>query len=464
MRRGLLPALLTGQLMVSMDGSIVTVAMPRIQADLGTSGAVLQLVTGGYTLAVAVLVVTGARLGDLYGHRRLFLIGLGAFAIASLGCGLASDGLVLVLARVAQGIAAALLLPQVLSLIQLHAGGRARARALGAYSMVLALGVAVGQILGGLITGAAGWRPIFLINVPVAAAVLLVGRRALPADVSSDGRRMDLGGVAILSAAMSGLVLPLVFGREEGWPVWSWCCLALGCAGLVVFGAYERRAAHPLLDLGVVRLRGVRPGLLACCCVMGGYTALFFCLALHLQAGLGLSPPRAGLAFLPYPVGFAAASLSWPRLPARRVLPVAGPLCLAAAAPVIALVARHGWPLGVVTPLLVLAGAGHAAGFGPLVERLAAMAGPARASAISALTNTGTLLTSVVAIATLGGVYLAAPRSADGLVRVTALLGILLPIGAACAWRTARVATGSAEPARPVPAEAVTAGDGPARG
>ncbi|GLY89538.1 MFS transporter [Actinoallomurus iriomotensis] len=446
MRRGSLVVLLTGQVMVSMDGSIVTVALPHIRTGLHASDALLQLVTGGYILAMASLVVTGARLGDLYGHRRLFRCGLAGFTAASLACGLAPDGPALVAARFAQGGSAALVLPQVLSLIQLGFSGPARARALGLYSMVLALGVAIGQIAGGLIVSAAGWRPVFLLNVPVGAVLIAVGSRSLPGGRERARSRLDVPGVLVLSTAMTAVVVPLVFGQEEGRPPWTWVCLAAGCAGLAVFAWYERRAASPLLDLGVLRAPGVAPGLFAACAVMGAYTGLIFSLALHLQSGLGLSPLDAGLAFLPYTAGFAAAGLSWPRLPVRGPLPVAGPLVFAAAAPLIALTVRHGWsPL--VIPLLVVAGAGHAAGFSPLVERLAATAGPARASAVSALTNTGTLLANTLAIATLGGVYLSARTSAQGLLQVTVLLAALLCLAAAGAWRT--VAATATRPPRP---------------
>lgn len=464
MRRGLLAVLLTGQTMLSMDGSIVNVALPHIRADLNASGAVLQLTSGAYILALAVLVVTGARLGDLFGHRRVFLLGLSGFAVASLACGLAPGGTALVLFRGAQGAAAALALPQVMSLIQLNFSGPARARALGFYSMVLALGVAIGQVAGGVIVSGVGWRPVFLINVPVGAVVIVLGRRILPVDASSGGRRIDVGGVAILSAAMTALVLPLVFGRERHWPAWTWVTLAAACAALVAFASYERRAASPLLDLGVLRVRGVLSGLLACCAVMGAYTALIFSLSLHLQLGLGFSPLRAGLAFLPYTIGFATAGLGWPRVPARRALPVAGPLCFAAAVPMVALAARHGWPVALASPLLFVAGAGHAAGFSPLVEEISAAVGPRRASAVSAVMNTGVLLSGVIAIATLGGVFLSAPRPADGLTRVSMLLTGVLVVSAGGAWLSARRLPAAPAGERPGTApprrETVAAGDG----
>jgi hypothetical protein len=160
--------------------------------------------------------------------------------------------------------------------------------------------------------------------VPVGAVLIAVGGRILPSDASSRARRLDVPGVMILSAAMTAVVLPLVFGVKDGWPAWAWVSLVAGCAGLGGFVAYERHARSPLLDLGVLRTPGVGPGLLACYAVMGAYTGLVFSLVLHLQTALGLSPLRAGLAFLPYTLGFGTAGLSWPRLAARRMLPVAG--------------------------------------------------------------------------------------------------------------------------------------------
>ncbi|MFI0482017.1 MFS transporter [Actinomadura sp. 9N215] len=427
-KRWLLVVLLTGQTMVSMDGSIVAVALPNIAAGLHSSGALLQLVTGGYIFALAVLVVTGARLGDKYGHRTMFFFGLLGFTVASLACGLAPTGAVLVAARVCQGASAALLLPQVLSLIQLSFDGIARARALGLYSMILALGVALGQVAGGVIVSLGGtWRPIFLVNVPIGAVLLLVGPRLMP-PAHSKPTRLDLPGVALLSCGMAALVMPLVLGREQGWPFWTWPSLAVGCILLVVFGAHERRTPSPLLDLSVLRKPAVRPGLFASCAVMGAYTGFLFTLALYLQNVLDFSPLRAGLTFVPYTVGFAAAGLGWTRLPARTHLPTLGLLIFAVAASVLTLLSTDAWPTFLSIPLLFTAGVGHALGFSPLIARVTNAAGPAQASSVSALANTGALLSNVLSIVVFGGVYLSDPGT---LTQVTALLAALLIFAAA---------------------------------
>lgn len=217
---GLLAILLAGPFMAQADATIANVATPSIHADLGASGAALELVIGGYLIAFAVLLITGARLGQTHGYRRIFLLGVGVFSLASLLCGLAPSPIVLVLARVVQGAGAALMFPQTLTGIQLNFSGRRRARAIGLYAVALSCGAVVGQILGGALISAdvAGtqWRAIFLINIPVGATVIVAALRHLPADDQRTMRRIDLPGVATLSATILLLVLPLVLGQGAG--------------------------------------------------------------------------------------------------------------------------------------------------------------------------------------------------------------------------------------------------------
>ncbi|MEW9550489.1 MFS transporter [Nonomuraea sp. NPDC050783] len=439
----MLAVLLTGQVMASMDGSIVSVAAETIRAELHATGAAVQLVVSGYLLTTGVLLVTCARIGDRVGHRRAFLLGLGWFTGASLLCGLAPGPAALVAARVAQAMGAALLTPQIFSLIQLQWDGAARRRAIGVYSMVLALGVALGQVVGGLVAGAdlfgLSWRPVFLINVPVGVAVLLAGPRVLPRSRPDGRARLDPAGVAVLTAAMTALTVPLIFGREQGWPAWTWISLAGGAALLAGFVRYESAARHPLLDLAALRPAGVKPGLAACWIVMGCYTVFLLTLTLHLQSALGFPPLAAGLAFVPYALGFGTLSLTWSRYPARlrAALPVAGPIAFAAGAALLVLLFRAEWrPAGAV-PLLLLAGAGHAAGYSPLIARITTLVEPRLASAVSALNATGPVLAGVSTVAGLGSVYFAAPSSADGLLRVSAAVAVLLAAGALCAARVA---------------------------
>jgi MFS family permease len=224
-KRWLLGVLLVGPFMAQVDATIANVATPSIHTDLGASGAALELVIGGYLIAFAVLLITGARLGQTHGYRRVFLLGVGVFSLASLLCGVAPSPVVLVLARVVQGIGAALMFPQTLTGIQLNFSGKERLRGIGLYAIALSTGAVAGQILGGALISAniAGshWRAIFLINLPIGAAVIAAARRYLPADSHRTARPVDLPGVATLSATMLLLVLPLALGRSEGWPIWT---------------------------------------------------------------------------------------------------------------------------------------------------------------------------------------------------------------------------------------------------
>ncbi|MFF0312875.1 MFS transporter [Streptosporangium sp. NPDC004379] len=442
-RNRMLAVLLTGQAMASMDGSIVSVGAETIRESLHAGGAEIQLVVSGYLLTTGVLLVTCARIGDVIGHRRAFLLGLGWFTGASLLCGLAPDAIVLVLARVVQAMGAALLTPQIFALVHMHWDGAARRKAIGVYSTVLALGVALGQVVGGLIAGAdlfgLSWRPIFLINVPIGLILLAAGPRILP-DHRADRRvRLDPAGVALLTVAMTALTVPLIFGRDHGWPAWTWISLTCGVTLLVAFVRHEARARNPLLDPAALRPGGTGPGLAACWIIMGCYTVFLFTLTLHLQTALGHSPLHAGLAFVPYTLGFGVLSLSWNRYPRwlQSALPVAGPVMFAAGAALLVLLHRDRWhPLGSM-PLLFLAGAGHAAGYSPLMAQITSLVEPRLASAISALNSTGPVLAGVTAVAGLGSVYFAAPSSAEGLLRVTAACVVLLAIGTACAVRVA---------------------------
>lgn len=261
-RSGLLLAtILVGQFMALLDVFIVNVAAPTIRTDLHASGAGLQLVIAGYTIAYAVLLITGARLGDLLGHRRLFMTGLAVFTVASLACGLAQNTGELIGFRFVQGAGSALMIPQVLSLLQLNFTGEARTKAMSVYSAVVASGAALGQSLGGVLVSAdlfgTGWRPVFLVNVPIGLALLVLAPKVLPADVRSAPERrrgLDLPGLIVLAAAVTLFTVPLVLGQEEGWPVWGWVCLGLSAAAFWVFtvieGRLARRGGAPLVSPG----------------------------------------------------------------------------------------------------------------------------------------------------------------------------------------------------------------------
>jgi MFS family permease len=446
----LLMTLLAGQAMASMDAEILVIAAPSLAADLHASGAQLQLIVAVYTLAFGAVVVTGARLGDVLGHRRVFLLGLTAFTLASLAGGLAPTVSVLTVAVGLQGVGAALMTPQVLSIIQLHVVGEGRARAIGAYSMVLAAGVATGLVVGGLLVSVdllvAAWRPALLVNAPLGAIVLISARRHLPDTVGRAPVRLDPAGAAALAAALVALIVPLTFGRDAGWPIWVWPFLAASAAALACFIGLERRIAaaggDPLVDLDVLRLPGVAAGIGAVALVMACYAGLLVSLTLHLQEGLRFSPLEAGLIFGAYASGFATASLTWPRTAAtvRDRLPLAAPPAMAGALLAMGLIARGGqWPVALMTPLLAFGGAAHACAFGPLAARLTMTVRPHQASDLSGLVLTASLVGQVLGVAVFVGIYLSA--AAEGSARAftlttVAVAGALLALlGCTCLAR-----------------------------
>ncbi|HEY3631445.1 MAG TPA: MFS transporter [Jatrophihabitantaceae bacterium] len=412
-----LAVLLIGQFMAILDVSIVNVAAPTLRSDLHASGAGLQMVIAGYGITYATLLITGARLGDRFGHGRAFRAGLAGFTLASLVCGLAPNTASLVTFRLVQGAAAALMMPQVMSLIQRTFAGAARARALSLYSAVIACGAVVGQVLGGVLVSAnlfgEGWRPVFLVNVPIGLALLVWGRRHLPADRGEPTRKLDPAGVVLLSAAVLLLVVPLVLGHEEHWPTWGWVSLG---ASVVLFGAFvlvERavaaRGGSPLVSGRVLRAPGLIAGGGALFIALINYAGYLFSTALHLQSGLGESPARAGLVFAPAAVGFAITGLTWRMLPARwhaRNMPL-GLVLAAVCYLLLAVILRGGGRGGVALEIdLLVLGLALGLAFSPMLTVALTHVPLADAADASGVLVTLFQLGQVVGVATLGTLYL----------------------------------------------------------
>ncbi len=451
----MLIVLITGQFMALLDVTIVNVAIPTIQARLSASGAAIQLVVAGYTITYAMLLITGARLGDLRGHRNVFLAGLATFTLASLACGLAPSTGMLVTARFVQGAGAALMVPQILSVIQRQFSGAARTRALGVYAATLASGAVVGQVVGGLLVSAnlfgATWRPVFLVNVPVGVAAALLVPRLVPADHVPGGRRLDLVGLATASTAVLLIVLPLVLGHQEGWPTWTWASLAAGVVLAVVFVTVERsiaaRGGDPLLNLGVLASPGLAAGLAALTAAMIGYGGFLFSFALHLQQGLGDSALRAGLTFAPGAAAFGAMGYWWRRLPSRihHALTPAGLAIGTLAYLGLALDLRTGGRGGIwLFLLLVVYGAAFGAAFSPLVTQALVRVPRSEAADASGLLTTTIQLSQVIGVAVFGSLFLtlaAHPRehaSATAFSTIDSWLAVLTVVGIGGALLLAR--------------------------
>jgi MFS family permease len=452
-----LAVLLTMLFMYQADATIVNVATPSIRAGLGASAAELELVIGGYLLASATLLITGARLGYLHGYRRVFLTGLGVFGAASLACGLAPDPVVLVAGRVMQGIGGALAFPQVLTGIQLHVEeGPPRTRALSLYSVALAGGAVIGQVAGGLLVSAdllgLGWRPVFLINVPITVAVVLAGLRVLPRDdTAGSARRLDLPGAMTLSAAVLLIVLPLTIGRQAGWPAWTWACMAASAPVFAAFVAIEgRRTAggrSPLVNLQVIRRRPIAWGLWPGALSIATYYALLFTLALYLQRGLGRSALFSGLTLVPWVAAFGVPGRVLGRLPARArpLLPSAGCLILAAAyAGLSVSMLTSERPEALLLALLAVGGLGLGTAFSSILVQLTTAATPRYAADISGVFTTSMQIAGSIGVAAFGSLYLTQVTAPGQVVAthafgiVTAAFAIVALIAAAGAYRVTR--------------------------
>ncbi|MFI8822553.1 MFS transporter [Streptomyces sp. NPDC053431] len=418
----LLAVVLAAQFMALLDVFIVNVAAPTIRTELAATGAGIQLVVAGYTIAYAVLLITGARLGDLLGHRRVHLTGLAVFTAASLACGLAASTGQLIGFRVAQGAGSALMIPQVLSLIQRNFTGEGRVRALSAYSAVLATGAAAGQVVGGVLVSAdlfgTGWRPVFLVNVPIGLVLLVLGAKVLPRDAATGAgraRSLDLPGLLLLAGSVSLLTVPLVLGQEEDWPLWTWLSLGGALLLLAAFGAYEarlaRRGGAPLIAPRVLRIRGIGPAVLRIAAVMAVNAGFLFTLTLHLQGALGQSALRAGLTFGPTAAAFGLVGLTWRRRPApwQRFLVPGGFLLTAASALGAGAALRDGGTGGwTLYPVLCGMGVGLALAFSPVLTGALATVRPEDAADASGLLATVTQLGQLIGVAAFGSLYLGA--------------------------------------------------------
>ncbi|MFH8573249.1 MFS transporter [Streptomyces sp. NPDC017993] len=414
--------LLGAELMNMLDQSVVLTALPAIQESTGAGPAAVQWLTTGYSLPVAVGLITGGRLGDLYGRRRILLIGTVGFTTASLLCGLAAGPGVLIAARVLQGVGVALMIPQILATLHVTFEGQDRSKAFGLYGAVLAFANVLGPVMGGLLTEAdlfgLSWRPIFLVNVPVGLAVLLLGRGFVPESTVRKADRLDLTGMLLSALAIVLIVSPLTEGHTHHWPLW---CFALLATGLIVLGVFLRHQQRkqvnaPLVPLSLFRGRQFSGGLSAQL-MHGLLCGLFFMTwTLYLQRGLGMSPFHAALAFVLLSLGELAGATIAAKSGGRfaRRMPQAGALIALASMAAYGLQAdrlQAGLTFVAMTAPVVLIGFGLGMVGGPLADMSLARVPHEDAGSASGLFNTaihlgialGTSLTALVFFAATGG-------------------------------------------------------------
>jgi EmrB/QacA subfamily drug resistance transporter len=306
-----LAALLLAEAMNLLDSTVMPIAGPAIRVDLEVSDTALQWLTAGYTLPFALLLITGGRLGDILGRRRVFVVGVLTFVLCSALCACAPTLAVLLTARVVQGASAALIIPQTFGLIRAMFTGTEVAKALGTIGPVMALSALCGPVAGGVLTDAnllgLGWRPVFLINVPLGLAVLAVAPLILE-DRSPARPRLDVSGTLLASSGIGLLVFPLVEGNDTGWPAWTWLCMAIGLATLAGFARHQRGRADPLVEPGLFRGKAFPASLASSLLFFTVMNGLLFVLVLFLQLTQGKTPSGAALTLLPWSAGLAIGS------------------------------------------------------------------------------------------------------------------------------------------------------------
>ncbi|BBF71973.1 MFS transporter [Sphingomonas bisphenolicum] len=315
-----------------VDMTIINVAVPTLQAQLGASDAEVQWMVAGYSTIFALLLITGGRLGDIYGYKRTFLIGVAGFTLTSLFCGMAQTPGQLVAARLLQGGAAAIMLPQVMSLTQIMYAPHERMAALGLFGILGGLAAVLGPVIGGLLISAnlfgLGWRPIFLVNLPIGILAIAYAIRVLPAGRSERRAKLDMIGTFLVMLLLFSLIFPLIQGRDYGWPAWGFLLMALAIpVGLLLMWhsqARMRRDGSPLIVPDLFHARAFSFGLATTLIFQIATGGLLFTLALALQRGLGFTPAEVGITHVPYAFGasFAIGMLS------RKALPRYGPIII----------------------------------------------------------------------------------------------------------------------------------------
>lgn len=313
-----LAVILAAAFLVGLDFFVVNVSIPSIRANLHATFAEVQLVIASYGLTYAVLLISGGRLGDIYGRKRMFIWGTGAFTGASLLCGLAPDPVFLIAARAVQGVTGAMLFPQVLSIMQVTFPPSERAKAFGLFGTVIGTSSFSGNVLGGLLVDANvlgwSWRPIFLINLPIGIATVWAASKFVSESRSPKARRLDLGGVALMTLSLALLLYPLIQGREAGWPVWAFVSMAASVPTFLLFVQYERqvtaKGGSPLVELALFHDRAFVIGLISGVCFFSGAAAFFLISTVFLQNGLGYTAKAAGLTFMSFALAFLGSSLA----------------------------------------------------------------------------------------------------------------------------------------------------------
>jgi EmrB/QacA subfamily drug resistance transporter len=435
--------------MAFLDATVVNVALPTIGTDLGASVAGLQWIVNGYTLTLASLILVGGSLGDRFGRRRIFLIGIVWFAAASLLCGLAPTAPALVAARALQGVGGALLTPGSLAILQASFASNDRGRAVGAWSGLSGVAAAIGPFVGGWIIGAGSWRLIFLTNVPIALAVVAVALRHVPETRDPGAARgIDVAGALLTAVGLAGVTWALIEAGERGATGAVLAAGGVGLASLAGFVAVERRGRHPMLPLDIFRSRQFTAANLVTFVVYASLGITFFLLVVHLQQVLGYSPLQAGTATLPVTALMLVLSASAGQLADRigpRVPMTVGPLGIAAGLVLLSRVQAGATYLGTVLPGVLVFGLGLTLTVAPLTATVLAAAAARHAGIASGVNNAISRGAGLVAVAVIPGLtgltgdaYRDPVVFANGFRAAMLISAALAAAGGALAWALIR--------------------------
>ena len=405
-----------------MDATIVNVAGPSIRAALGGSASTLQWLPAGYTLAFAVFLITGARLGDMFGRRRLFLIGSAGFTVMSAACAVAPSMEVLIVFRVLQGSFGALMIPQGFGMIKEVFDDEEITKVFGAFGPVMGLSILAAPILAGALVEAnlwgVGWRLVFLINVPIGVAAFAGAVRVLPRTVAHPGIRLDIGGMVLIGVTLSVIIYPLIQGRAAGWPVWTFLLLAAGAVLLGAFALWERRPhGDPLIEPGLLANRTYTSGILVALAFFGAFGGLVLCVSLFAQLGEHFSPVHAGLTLMAMVVGMIAgmgAGFALVKPLGRHLLHI-GVAIVAAGAVVLAMSVTGTRTASTLdlAPGLFLFGLGAGLSIGQLFDFILAGVGMNEVGSASGVLEAVQQVSSALGVAALGTVFFSAFTGSD---------------------------------------------------
>ncbi|MEV4622326.1 MFS transporter [Asanoa sp. NPDC049573] len=429
--------------MTLLDVSIVNVALPSIQADLHLSSGGLQWILSGYAVAFGLVLVPAGRFGDAHGRRRLFVLGLAGFTVASAAAGFAQSEVWLICARLVQGASAGVVNPQVSGLVQQMFTPAERGRPFGALGATIGVSTALGPLLGGVIIAIAGaesgWRWIFFINIPVGVVAITLGSRWIPGHPSEQRRRrgVDPAGVVLLGTGVALVLLPLVQQQQWHGPI-TWILILAGLAVLGLFVGWEsrqlRRDGSPLVDLRLFRRRSFALGSLVALTYFAGFTTTFFIFTLFLQNGLRYSPLEAGLTVTPFALGSASGALLGGRIVNRfgRALVVTG-LCMVIGGLALVLLALHvvtGRGAGFATALpLLCAGIGSGLVISPNQNLTLSQVPVVEAGSAGGVLQTGQRIGSAIGIAAIGAVFFDQLASTGGRYAEAFRSGLYVTIG-----------------------------------